>query len=87
MWGGLTLTPKNCTSSITLSWYVPHAIKKVNGKPVYMILVQKQSGYSPTIELNIDASAIKGLNTFTFKGDISTDRLFTFTLVPPAHKK
>ena len=82
MWGGLTETPKNCISTITLSWYVPNAVKKVNGQPSYTILVQKQGGYIPTIELAIDASAIKGLKNFTFKGDINVDRYFVLA-VPP----
>jgi len=85
MWGGLTETPKNCISYISLSWYVPHAVQKVNGVPSYTILVQKQSGYSPTIQLSIDASAIKGLKSFSFNGDIITDRLYTITV--PVKKK
>lgn len=84
MWGGLTETPKNCISTITVSWYVPHEVQKVHGQPTYTLLVQKQSGYSPTIELNIDASAVKGLKNFTFKGDITADK--AFTLVPPPKK-
>ncbi len=85
MWGGLTETPKNCISYISLSWYVPHAVKKVNGQPSYTLLIQKQSGYSPTIQLSIDTSDVKGLKTFNFQGDISADK--TFTLTPPANKK
>lgn len=85
MWGGLTLTPKNCISYITLSWSVPHAVQKVHGQPSYNILVQKQSGLTPTIELTVDASAIKGLKSFQFSGDIITDRLFK--LVPLPAKK
>jgi len=85
MWGGLTETPKNCISYITASWYVPHAVKKVNGQPTYSILIQKQGGYSPTIQLSIDASAIKGLKSFTFNGDITSDRMFTITV--PTKKK
>lgn len=85
MWGGLTETPKNCTSYISLSWYVPHAVQKVNGQPSYTILVQKQSGYSPTIDLSIDTSAIKGLKSFNFKGDIIADK--AFTLAPSLPKK
>ena len=80
----MTETPKNCTSTITVSWYVPHAVQKVNGQPTYTLLVQKQSGNSPTIELNIDASAVKGLKNFTFKGDITADK--AFILVPPPKK-
>src|SRR6266566_2813584 len=85
MWGGLTETPKNCTSTISLSWYVPHAVQKVHGQPSYTILVQKQSGLSPTIDLTIDASAVNGLKPFSFKGDINADR--TFNLRPPPKKK
>jgi len=84
MWGGLTETPKNCISYISLSWYVPHVVKKVNGQPSYTILIQKQSGYSPTIDLSINASAIKGLKSFSFHGDINVDKAFTLT--PPAKK-
>src|SRR5207302_2371957 len=40
MWGGLTLTPKNCISYISLSWTVPHAVQKVHGQPSYSIVVQ-----------------------------------------------
>ena len=84
MWGGLTETPKNCISYISLSWYVPHVVKKVNGQPSYTILIQKQSGYSPTIDLSINASAIKGLKSFSFHGDINVDKAFTLT--PPPKK-
>lgn len=84
MWGGLTLTPKNCISYITLSWSVPHTVQKVNGLPSYAMLIQKQSGLTPTIELTIDASAIKGLKSFKFTGDITADK--SFSLVPPKKK-
>ena len=83
MWGGMTLTPKNCISYITLSWVVPHAVRKVHGQPSYTILVQKQSGVTPTIELTIDASAIKGLPSFQFTGDITVDKAFTLVPRPP----
>lgn len=85
MWGGLTLTPKNCISYISVSWYVPHAVKKVNGQPSYTILVQKQSGLTPTVQLSIDTSAVKGMKSFNFKGDISADKVFTITV--PVKKK
>jgi len=85
MWGGMTETPKNCISTITVSWYVPQAVKTVHGKPVYTLLVQKQAGMVPTIELNIDASAIKGLKSLTFSGDILADK--TFVLTVPTTKK
>ncbi len=76
MWGGLTETPKNCISTISLSWYVPHAVKNVAGQSPYALLVQKQGGYIPSIELTIDASALKGVKSFSFKGNLSTDKTF-----------
>jgi len=79
MWGGLTLTPKNCISTITLQWYVPNAIKHVSGQPFYAILVQKQGGYIPTVQITIDTSAIPGLKPFNFQGDIDADRLFSLS--------
>jgi len=79
MWGGLTLTPKNCISTITLQWYVPNAIKHASGQPFYAILVQKQGGYIPTVQITIDTSAIPGLKPFNFQGDIDADRLFSLS--------
>ncbi len=78
MWGGLTETPKNCTSYITLSWHVPHAVIDVVGQSPYALLVQKQGGYIPSVELTVNTSAlaVKGLKPFTFKGDLSTDKTF-----------
>jgi len=79
MWGGLTLTPKNCISTITLQWYVPNAVRHINGHPAYSILVQKQGGYIPTIQLSVDTSGITDLKPLDFQGDINADRLFTVT--------
>jgi len=80
MFGGLTETPKNCISTITVSWYVPHAVKLIAGQAPYSILVQKQGGYIPTVEIEIDTSAIKGLKPFSFSGNLVADRLFS---LPP----
>jgi hypothetical protein len=85
MWGGWTLTPKNCISYVTLSWLVPHAVQQVNVQPSYTLLIQKQSGLTPTLELTIDASAIEGLKSFQFKGDVTTNK--AFVLVPRLTKK
>lgn len=84
MWGGLTLTPKNCTSTITLQWYVPNEVKNVAGQSPYTILVQKQGGYIPTVQVTIDTSAITGLQPFNFQGDIATDKLLSLS---PLKKK
>ncbi len=80
MFGGLTETPKNCISTITVSWYVPHAVKHVAGQAPYSILVQKQGGYVPAVEIEVDTSAIKGLKPFSFSGNLVADRLFS---LPP----
>lgn len=83
MWGGLTVTPKNCISTITLSWHVPHVIKHTAGQAPYALLVQKQGGYIPTVQISIDTSAIKGLKPYHFTGNLIADRLFSL----PALKK
>ncbi len=59
-----------------LSWYVPNAVKHNGKNLVYPLLVQKQGGYIPTLLLNVDASAIKGMKSFSFKGDLHADRVF-----------
>jgi len=83
MWGGLTLTPKNCTSTITLQWYVPNEVMNIPGQSPYSILVQKQGGYIPTVQITIDTSAITELQPFSFQGDVATDKLFS---LPPLNK-
>lgn len=47
MFGGLVVVPKNCTMTVTLSWYVPPLAKN------YSLLVQKQSGTLPELDLTI----------------------------------
>ena len=79
MWGGLTLTPKNCISTITLQWYVPNAVKHISGQFSYSILVQKQGGYIPTVQITVDTSSIPRLKPFNFQGDIVADRLFSLS--------
>ncbi|GHO94460.1 hypothetical protein KSF_045080 [Reticulibacter mediterranei] len=79
MWGGLTVTPKNCISTITLSWYVPHAVRFVGKHATYSLLVQKQGGYVPLAQVIIDASAIKGMKPLSFQGNLVTDKLLTLT--------
>jgi hypothetical protein len=87
MFGGLTETPKNCISTITVSWYVPHAVKHAAGQAPYSILVQKQGGYVPTVEIEVDTSAIKGLKPFSFKGNLVADRLFSLPALVLTPKK
>jgi hypothetical protein len=49
MFGGWVVIPKNCTATITLSWYVPAAVQ---GAP-YQLLVQRQAATSPQFTLNV----------------------------------
>lgn len=81
MWGGLTVTPKNCVLTITLSWYVPGVVKHVVGQPLYSVLVQKQGGYVPLIQISIDTSQLKGVKPYSFNGNIYGDRLFSLPVV------
>ena len=81
MWGGLTVTPKNCISYITLSWYVPNVVKHVPGQPIYSVLVQKQGGYIPTVGISIDTSALNGVKPYNFQSPIFGDRLFSLAVV------
>jgi hypothetical protein len=77
MFGGMTVTPSDCTSTIMLSWYVPNAVKHVGKSLVYPLLVQKQGGLIPSVQITVDASAIPGMKPFSFSGDLHADRVFT----------
>jgi Protein of unknown function (DUF4012) len=48
MFGGLVVVPKNCTMTVTLSWYVPPM-----GHGPYALLVQRQAGTFPELDLTI----------------------------------
>jgi len=48
MFGGLVVVPKNCTMTVTLSWYVP----PMNHGP-YALLVQRQAGTFPELDLTV----------------------------------
>ncbi|HLG64014.1 MAG TPA: DUF4012 domain-containing protein [Ktedonosporobacter sp.] len=77
MWGGLTVTPKNCTSYITLSWYVPHAVNQGSGQPSYSLLVQKQGGYIPTVEITVNTDDFKKIKPWQASSDIAADTVFS----------
>ncbi|MEO8971092.1 MAG: DUF4012 domain-containing protein, partial [Ktedonobacteraceae bacterium] len=86
MWGGLTETPKNCISYITLSWYVPHVVHMVAGQSPYSIMVGKQGGMIPTIQITVDGSAIRGLKPFSYQKDIIADTLVSLPKLPVKKK-
>ena len=83
MWGGLTVTPMNCISTITLSWYVPNVVKHTPGQPIYSVLVQKQGGYVPSVQISIDTSQLKGVKPYNFQGDLTADRVFALQVLKP----
>src|SRR6266487_4676367 len=49
MFGGLVIVPKNCTMTVTLSWYVPPS----GPNNPYALLVQRQAGTFPELDLTI----------------------------------
>ncbi|GCE19727.1 DUF4012 domain-containing protein [Dictyobacter kobayashii] len=48
MFGGWVIIPKNCNMTVTLSWYVPPM-----GKNHYSLLIQRQPGTQPLVDLTI----------------------------------
>jgi len=52
MYGGWVIIPKNCTLNVTLSWYVPPM-----SQHGYSLLVQRQAGTFPGLDLSILSAA------------------------------
>ncbi|GAC1429378.1 MAG: hypothetical protein NVS4B1_19940 [Ktedonobacteraceae bacterium] len=80
MYAGWVLIPKNCTATLTLSWYVPPT-----GHNAYSLLVQRQSGTYPEMDLTIlptpgNCTALKTTGKY-FNTVLSRDQ--TFSLVAP----
>ncbi|HEY4387973.1 MAG TPA: hypothetical protein VGN34_26285, partial [Ktedonobacteraceae bacterium] len=48
MFGGYVVIPKDCTATVTLSWYVPPS-----GNTAYQLLIQRQAGTYPEYHLTI----------------------------------
>ncbi|HLZ56389.1 MAG TPA: DUF4012 domain-containing protein [Ktedonosporobacter sp.] len=74
MFAGYVVIPKNCTMTVTLSWYVPPL-----GKDAYTLLVQRQAGTFPVLDLTILPPA--GVCTLTaglhFNGTLTEDTSFS----------
>ncbi len=84
MFGGWVIVPKNCTMTVTLSWYVPPLAKN------YSLLVQKQAGMFPELDLTILPTpgdcASMGLTALHFDGIMGEDMSFTApSFRPPSH--
>jgi hypothetical protein len=81
MYGGWVIVPKDCTITVTLSWYVPPAAQHN-----YVLLIQRQAGTFPELDLSIlpDAADCARLATagLHFAGLLLKDTSFT----PAAYK-
>jgi hypothetical protein len=76
MYGGLVIIPKNCSLTLTLSYYVP----SVAGHS-YDLLVQRQTGTFPNLDVNITYTETvcgqKKTLTQTYKSQLSSDANIT----------
>ena len=82
MWGGMTLTPKNCTSTIKLSWYVPNVVQHTPGRSPYQMVVGHQAGWPDNVQVSVDASAQKGLANLSFNKTVDDDTLVAMPALP-----
>ena len=75
MFGGYVIIPKNCTMTVTLSWYVPPL-----GHGPYELLVQRQAGTLPELDLTILPTpgdcAVLGTSGTHFASILTEDILF-----------
>jgi len=76
MYGGWVVVPKNCVMNVTLSWYVP-----AQPQQPYSLLVQRQSGTFPELDLTIQPSAAAcaalKINGLHFDHILTQDTSFT----------
>src|SRR5207244_810347 len=77
MFAGWVVVPKNCTMTVTLSWYVP---PQGQNHP-YTLLVQRQAGTFPELDLTIllpsSMCATFGITAKHFDEILSEDRSFS----------
>ena len=82
MYGGWVIVPKNCTMNVTLSWYVPPMAQ--HG---YSLLVQRQAGTFPDLDLSILPNAADCAQLATagmhFDGILTEDASFTLPTYKP----
>ncbi len=86
MFGGWVIVPKNCTMTVTVSWYVPPL-----GTTPYSLQVQRQAGTFPELDITIlpTPGNCNVLNTagLHFDGIMGEDMSFTtkgFTSLLPS---
>src|SRR5438874_8838171 len=83
MFGGLVIVPKNCTMTVTLSWYVPPS----GPNNAYALLVQRQAGTFAELDLTILPTTVNcgildtpGLH---FDGVLGEDTSFSLKKISP----
>ncbi len=82
----MTLTPQDCISKITLTWYVPHIVQHKAGQSPYQMIVGHQAGWPVTAQVSVDASALKGIQGTKFNQTITVDTLVSLAPLPdPNH--
>jgi hypothetical protein len=88
MVGGMTLTPKNCVSTLTFSWVVPHAVQNTAGQTPYQMVVGHQAGWPDIAQVSINASALKGVKSLSYNQTIDVDTLISLANrpLPPSQK-
>src|SRR6266571_3963339 len=82
MFAGLVVVPKNCTMTLTLSWYVPPI-----GHGPYALLIQRQAGTFPELDLTIlptpgDCAVLKTAGQH-FDGVLTEDAFFPVKVSHP----
>lgn len=88
MFGGWVVVPKNCTMTVTLSWYVP----PTGHTAPYGLLVQRQAGTFPELDLTMlptpgNCSVLKTAGQY-FDGVLTEDTSFALKTMPAgAHVK
>jgi hypothetical protein len=81
MFGGWVAIPKNCTMTISLSWYIPAL-----GRLPYTLLIQRQAGTFPQLNLIVhpmDGACENITAPLAFDGELDENTEFTVSRVHP----
>ena len=82
MFGGYVVIPKNCSMTVSLSWYVP----PLNHDTSYDLLVQRQAATFPSLDLTVIPSAgtcaSSGNTGLSYNGIITQDSAFQLKSTP-----
>ncbi|MBV9229782.1 MAG: DUF4012 domain-containing protein [Chloroflexi bacterium] len=80
MFGGYVVIPKNCTMTVTLSWYVPP-----QGHNPYALLIQRQAATFPELDLTVlpNSSNCSTTSALHFNGTLTEDTSFQLKTSQP----